>query len=97
MAAAGCTIHQTGIARIEAATRPTSVGEIATLATLFGLPPGALYDEELTRREEIEVRIDALERDAERAEAEAEIASGRAHQYRERAEQLRSVLQTEES
>lgn len=43
MTNAGYPMHQTTVAKLESAGRPTSVGEVAVLATLFGVPISSLF------------------------------------------------------
>lgn len=47
LAAAGSPMHQSTVAKIESATRPTPVGEVANLAGIFGEPVAGLLGDEL--------------------------------------------------
>jgi transcriptional regulator with XRE-family HTH domain len=44
MTAAGHQMHQTTIAKLESASRPTNVGEIRAIASILGVPLAALLD-----------------------------------------------------
>lgn len=38
-------MHQTTVAKLEAGTRPTDVGEIAAIAAIFGIQPAVLFED----------------------------------------------------
>jgi transcriptional regulator with XRE-family HTH domain len=44
MTAAGHAMHQTTVAKLEGGNRPTTVGEASTIASIFGIPIGALFE-----------------------------------------------------
>ena len=44
MTVAGHTMHQTTVAKLESASRPTNVGEIGAIASIFGVSMAALFD-----------------------------------------------------
>jgi transcriptional regulator with XRE-family HTH domain len=45
MTAAGHTMHQTTVAKLELGMRPTGVDEITDIAAIFGVQPAALFEE----------------------------------------------------
>jgi transcriptional regulator with XRE-family HTH domain len=45
MTAAGHTMHQTTVAKLELGVRPTGVDEITDIAAIFGIQPAALFEE----------------------------------------------------
>lgn len=49
MTVVGYTMHQTTVAKVENATRPTNVGEVAALAAIFAVPVSALFGESDTK------------------------------------------------
>ncbi|MCU1698270.1 MAG: hypothetical protein JWR34_4333 [Mycobacterium sp.] len=44
MSAAGYTMHQTTIAKMEGGNRPTSIAEASAIAAIFSVPMAALFD-----------------------------------------------------
>lgn len=44
MTAAGQPMHQTTVAKLEGGNRPTTVGELSAIASIFGIPIAALFD-----------------------------------------------------
>lgn len=55
LAAAGYTMHQTTVAKMESGVRPTDVGEIAAIAAIFGIQPAALF-EDLPKEQQLRLR-----------------------------------------
>ena len=56
---AGYPMHQTTIAKLEGATRPTDVAEMVAIAAIFGVSIGALFRTTPTR---IQVQIELMRR-----------------------------------
>lgn len=46
MTSAGYQMHQTTVAKMESGARPTSVGEVAALAAIFGMPIGSVFSDD---------------------------------------------------
>ncbi|MGV0807053.1 helix-turn-helix transcriptional regulator [Mycolicibacterium setense] len=44
MTAAGHSMHQTTVAKLEGGNRPTTIGEATTIAAIFGMPVAGLFD-----------------------------------------------------
>ena len=68
LTAAGFPTGQTTVAKMESGDRPTSVGEIATIAELFETPVGVLFDrpdddDVAVRLPVVEARVKQLDHD----------------------------------
>lgn len=94
LAAHDFPLHQTGVARIESGTRPTSISELYVLAGVFGVPPTALLAPLVDQRDAGPAQLAGVESMVDDIRTELAAATTKTDELREQLEAAHEMAYT---